>query len=107
MSLPAGRLRNRVTIKSKTATQNSYGEEVIVWVTLATVWAAVEPMRGQEYLESRRLQAEVDYRVRLRYRSGLAPTMRVYYDNRTLEVVSVLNVNENHRETHLMCKELL
>lgn len=103
----AGQLRHRVTIQQFTQTQNEYGEIVEGWTTFATVWAAVEPLRGREFWDAQQLNAEVTARIRLRYLSGVGPTMRVVYDGRTFEVDSVIDVDERHRELQLMCKEVV
>lgn len=103
----AGLLRERVTLKSKTVTQNSYGEEVITWVTLATVWAGVEPLAGREYLEGQSLDVEITTRIRIRYRTGIVPEMLVVHDTHNYNVRSVINSFERKRELVLMCTEVL
>jgi len=103
----AGRLRQRVTIQEKVVTRNAYGEEVITWADVATVWGSVEPLRGDEFLEFARAGAEVSTRIVLRYRSGIVPEMRVSYDGHTYDVLSVINVEERDKELQLMCRELV
>ena len=97
----------QIVIQSKIITRGTFGEELVTWGTFATDWASPEPLRGQEFLEARRLQANLDIRFRLRYRSGIKPAMRILYDGRTFEIVSVIHVSENHRELQLMCVELI
>ena len=46
----AGELRHRIDIKVPTTTRDSVGSEVVSWTTLRTVWAAIWPLRGKEYL---------------------------------------------------------
>lgn len=55
--------RKSVTIEQE------YGTEVITWVTLHSVWAAVEPLSGREYIISQSAQSEVTTRIRMRYLS--------------------------------------
>jgi SPP1 family predicted phage head-tail adaptor len=101
----AGQLRQRVTIEQKTATQDANGEETITWATWATVYAAVEPLRGEEYLAARTQQASVDTRIRLRYRDGVTTdTMRAVHDSNVYDIEAVLHIQERNRETHLMCR---
>lgn len=102
----AGRLRHRVTIQSVTTNTDSYGQPIESWSTFAEVWAAVEPLTGREYFQAQQLQAEVTYRVRIRYLTGVLPTMRVLHDSRTFEVQAVINLDERNRELHLMCREV-
>jgi SPP1 family predicted phage head-tail adaptor len=102
-----GDLRQRLTIQRKVPTQSSSGEEDPNWSTLATVWGSAEPLRGQEYLEANRLQADLDIRFRIRYRDGISPNMRVKHGDRYYNIVSVIHVKEQRREIQLMCKELI
>jgi SPP1 family predicted phage head-tail adaptor len=103
--MEAGRLRQRVTIQQKSVTRNSYEEEIVTWTDVAEVWAEVAPLVGREYLEARQTQADVSHKVRMRYRSGILEEMRVYFESRALEVVSVINVRELGKELVLMCRE--
>lgn len=105
----AGILNKRIVIqqKSKAGTRGASGEELPLWTDLANVWAAAEPLRGQEYLEAMRLQADLDIRFRIRYHEGVRPAMRVFFDGRYFNIVSVIHVKESQREMQLMCKELI
>jgi SPP1 family predicted phage head-tail adaptor len=103
----AGRLRHRITIQEKSVSRNTYGEEQISWVDVATVWGAVEPLRGDEFIESARAGAEVTTRIVIRYRSGIQPEMRVVYGSHVYDVVAVIDVDGRGRELQLMCREVL
>ena len=104
--MQAGTLRHRVTIQEKEITRDSYGGEQITWADVATVWAAVEPLAGREFMEGRRLDAELSTRIRIRYRSGLAPTQRVTWGDHTYDIQAVIDVDTRRREVYLMCREL-
>lgn len=104
--MQSGTLRHRVTLQSFTTSPDVYGEPIKTWADLATVWAAVEPLRGREYFQAQQTHAEVSYRVRIRHRADILPTMRVLHAGKTLEILSVINIDERNRELHLMCKEL-
>ncbi len=103
----AGQLRHRVTIQQKSVTQNGYGEEVITWQDVATVWAAIEPLQGREYLEGKQVQAEVTTRIRIRYRSGIQPEMRVTWGSHAYDVQAVIEPESRKKELVLMCREIL
>jgi SPP1 family predicted phage head-tail adaptor len=105
----AGILNKRIIIQANTSTRSASGEEDPIWSAVATIWASAEPLRGQEYLEANRLQADLDIRFRVRYSSAyvIKPSMRVAYNGRYFNIVSVINVKEKMDEVQLMCKELL
>jgi SPP1 family predicted phage head-tail adaptor len=108
MAMRAGKLRHRVTIQEdQGTTQDSLGQEIEDWQDVATVWAAVEPLQGREFLEAKQLQAEVTTRIRIRYRSGIEPEMRVVWGDHTYDVISVIETESRRREIELMCMEVL
>ena len=52
--MEAGKLRHRITIKRKLVTRDSFGEETVTLSAGDAVWASVEPMRGQEFIEAQK-----------------------------------------------------
>jgi len=104
--MQSGTLRHRITLQTFTTAPDSYGEPIKTWSDLATVWAAVEPLTGREYFQAQQTHAEVTYRVRIRYRADVVPTMRIAHAGKTLEILAAIDVGERRREMHLMCREL-
>jgi SPP1 family predicted phage head-tail adaptor len=104
--MKAGALRHRVTIQQLTITQGPSGDLVEAWTDVATVYGAVEPLSGREYWQAQQVAAETSIRVRIRYRPGMETTMRLSHDGRTLEILSIVDPEERHRELQLMCREL-
>ncbi len=89
-------------------TQNDFGEEVITWNDVATLWASIEPIRGREYIELRQAQADVTTRIRIRHYAGLTPSMRIEHSGRTFEIVAPpKNVAERDIQMELMCREAI
>lgn len=103
----AGSLRHRVTIQQATESQNGFGEPIKSWSNLATVWAAVEPLQGQEFLDGRQLEAAVDTRIRIRHRSGVTQRMRATWGSHVYDVQSVIVDATNRRQMLLMCREVV
>lgn len=103
----AGTLRHRVTIQQNTPTQDAFGEPIESWSTYATVWAAVEPLTGNERFVpvGAQVQATVSTRIRIRYRDGVTNQMRVLWGSRIYRIEAVLNLEERDREIHLLCEE--
>lgn len=101
-----GELRHRVTIQQPAENESSMGTVVEGWQPYATVWAAVEPLRGREYLQTLETHSELTARIRIRYLAGITPNMRVLYNNRIFNIVAVIDVDERHRELQLMCSEV-
>lgn len=99
--------RHRVTIQELRDGQDESGQPFHEWQDVATVWAAVEPLRGREYFEAHQVQAEVTTRIRIRYRPGIRPDMRVLYGGRVFNITAIIDPEERHRELQLMCREVV
>ena len=56
------------------------------------------PTTGREYEESQKIRAETTYKISTRYFRNITPAMRILYNNREFEIVSVLDLNERHEE---------
>lgn len=100
-----GNLRHRVKIESYTPARDSYGAEIENWISVATVWASVEPISGKEYFASKQINAEVTTTITMRYHVGISPAMRVIFKERIFEILSVINLEERNIALVLMCKE--
>lgn len=70
-----------------------------------SVAAFVSPMSGREYEESQKLRAETTYKISTRFFRGITPQMRILYENREFEIVSVLDLNERHTELQIVAAE--
>lgn len=103
----AGELRRPITIQQVAySADGAGGEGSPVWSTYTTTWAAVVPLSGTELAHAQQFDPRINFLVKIRYQSGVSPTMRVLAESQTLEIHVVLNVDERFRELHLMCEEL-
>lgn len=109
--MKAGDLRHYITIQAPTTTQNTYGEKSIIWTSNKKVWGAVWPLRGDDYLAARGLQASITHRIRIRYTTLMATTeispnnARISFDGRIFNLQSAINVDERSIYLDLMCGE--
>ena len=72
---------------------------------IAECRASVEPLSGRELFESQQVVADVTHRVRIRWREEITPELEINYQGRTLQIVSVIDPGERHRELELLCRE--
>src|SRR4030042_4845782 len=103
----SGDLKHQIIIQQPVKSKNAMGEWIETFETWATVWGAIEPASGATFYAARQLDSKVDGRIRIRYRTGIKPTMRILFGERVLSIVSVIQPKENHRELHLMYSEAL
>ena len=102
----AGKLRHRIVIQQNTTSQSGTGAHTDSWAALATVWAAIEPLRGREFMEAKGLYEEAAVRFRIRHRTDLNTEQRVSWDSRFFDITAVIPVNQNNREIWLMTREI-
>lgn len=107
MGLSIGTFRRRLKLQQTTETRDDYGALKNAWAEVAEVWAAIEPLRGDELLRAQQVTAEVTTRIRIRYRSGVTPKMRAQSETgtRTFDIRAVIDVRDEHKELELLCLE--
>jgi len=104
----SGLLRHRVTIQqlvSASPQQDAGGEPDESWSAVATVWGAVEPLRGRELFAAQQVSSEVTGLIRIRYRAGVTPKMRCVFGTRNYDILAVVDPLERHREMQLLVRE--
>lgn len=101
----AGALRQRITIQQAIESQDSSGSVTKVWTTFATIWAAYEPQTGSESFKEDQEQAVMGVRFRTRFKAGITPKMRVSFDGRVFDILSLVDVNGRSKQLHIMTRE--
>lgn len=101
-----GEMRHRISLQDKTITKQE-GIAKESWTTGAAVWASIADISGKEFFQAAAVQSEVTTRIRIRFRAGITPAMRVLYGSRVFAILSVIDKDERHREIELMCKEVI
>lgn len=95
--MTAGQLRERITIQQAVETPDGGGGSSVVWTDLATLWAEVRPLSGRERLQAQQIEASVDYRVTIRYRSDVDAGMRVVWGALTMNIRAVYNEDRKRK----------
>jgi SPP1 family predicted phage head-tail adaptor len=104
--MDSSRLKRRVTIQAPSVTQDAYGQPVVGFVTLATVWAAVEPLTGRQLFAAKQALSEISVKVTIRYRTDVTTAMSVVYLTHTYQIDAVIDFEARHESLELMCTEL-
>jgi len=102
----AHRLRHRITIERKTAGEDTWGQPVETWETVAIAPAEVWPLSGREFVAAQAEQAGVTTRITIRYQAGIEPAMRITHDGKTYNIRAVLPDPTARRHITLMCESL-
>lgn len=101
--MKTGSLDQRVTVERLEEGQDEIGQPISTWVGLFTVWAAVEPQAGREFVAAGAQQSELTTKIRLRYRPGITSADRVNHEGTLYGINSVIDYRSAGRELVLMC----
>jgi SPP1 family predicted phage head-tail adaptor len=85
-----GWLRQRVAVQSAAGTPDEAGGETIVWDSLTTLWARIEPTGARETIVAGHLSGVVTHDVTLRWRDDIAGGMRIALSMTGADLVRVL-----------------
>jgi len=104
--MDASRLNRRVTIQYPSTTHDAYGQPVVGFVTLATVWAAVEPLSGARLFAAKQAQSEITLKITIRYLATVEEDMQVVYGPHTYIILYLIDPEMEHVSLELMCSEV-
>lgn len=89
--MQAGRLNRRITLQSPTADMNSWGEPLPSgWQEVTKLWANVRELNGVEAIKSGAETSTVKASIRIRWRDGVTPGMRVLDGASVYDIAAVL-----------------
>ncbi len=106
MSAP-GKLRCRITLQQAARTGDGGGGASLDWLQIATLWARIEPQKGNERVRYEGIESIITHKITLHYRPGITTGMRFIYAGRVFNILSVLNENEQNRRTICHCEEII
>ena len=105
MRLRAGRLRHRLTLQYKVETRTSTGDVAWTWTTDSTVWGAIEPLIGREFVAASQTQNELPVKILIRYHASIADTWRIVNDNLAYSILAVMNTDSRDHTMEVMCSQ--
>jgi len=106
-------LCHRLTLQYKAETRSSSGAVLTTWTTDSTVWGAIEPLSGSEYLSASQTQNETDVRIFMRYHATIDKTWRIRWtDERSspgtkvyYSIKSIIDHDNRHQWLTVMCSQ--
>jgi SPP1 family predicted phage head-tail adaptor len=102
-----GTLNLRITIQSKTITQDTELNAIETWADFKTLWASAIPKTGREYYKLATVNSEIIEVFKVRYISGINPHQRVKFNSKYFEIIDVLNDGEQNKELLITCKAVV
>lgn len=104
MTLKAGTLNRRIAIERLVPGQDEIGEPVMVWETVATVWANVRYLNGVETVRSDMPISVAKASIRIRRRSDVVAAMRARLGETVFDIKAVLPDEEYRDHLDLACE---
>lgn len=101
-----GKLNKYMSLQSGTNTQDTTGEVTTTYAHYAYVWGSLRAMSGSEAASAKQINEQVTYRAEIRYSPLVKSEDRIVWNERTFEIVTVMNWDENNEYQVLMLKEL-
>jgi SPP1 family predicted phage head-tail adaptor len=101
-----GQFNRRITIQSNVETKDDLGQIENSWQDSHLVWAMIKTVQGREYFEAASTQNENTVRFVIRYVKGINPHMRILYNDRVFEILSVINDDERNKTLTILTKEV-
>jgi SPP1 family predicted phage head-tail adaptor len=104
--MKAGVLRHKVSIQNPSESTDTQGGAEFTWTTVATAWAAVEPLSSREQYWQSQLQTLGTHKVTLRYTALVTSRSRILFGARVFEITNITNTEERNEELTLICVEV-
>lgn len=89
--MKAGSLDTLVSIQQQSSTQDDAGQPVIAWTEVTQVWADVKTLSGLATIKADAHASTCKASVRIRYRNGIQPGMRVVHGATVYDIKAVLH----------------
>lgn len=102
----ASDLSTRIEVLRRERTTDESGATVHQWQAHWKLWANVRHTSGAEYIRSGLTAASIKASVRIRFKAGITPDMRVRAGGRLYRIEAVLPDLQRHEYIDLICESL-
>lgn len=102
--MKAGTLDKLVSIQQQSSTQDDAGQPVITWTEVTQAWADVKTLSGLATIRADAHASTFKASVRIRYRDGIQPGMRVVHGATVYEIKAVPPDSGRREFMDLVCE---
>ncbi len=96
--------RNRIMIQQLAGTQDAAGQPIEDWVDLIPLWADIRYRKGVEAIKADAPTSIAFASIRVRYRTGLAASMRVVHGADVYDIKALLPDVAKKEYIDLVCE---
>lgn len=104
MPAAAGKFDQRVTLKSRTGSNDAHGQKTLSWATVATVWAQRITQRSAEAFQAAQMGNDDLLELHIRHRADVQTTWRLELGGVGYDIVSVSDYGGRKDRTRLLCR---
>lgn len=101
--MQSGKLRHRIAVQAVVRTADGIGGFTEAWTTSVTLWAEVRAVSGNEYIQSGREESERQFRMWVRFNSGITTANRISWRGLILDILHVAETNKRN-EMEILCE---
>lgn len=101
----ASRLRQRIIVEQAVETADGAGGVQVVWEEFTTMWAEILPAKSREELFAGQLAKSATHKITVRHNPEITTKMRVNFDGRLFNIISILNVQERGEMLEILAEE--
>lgn len=100
----ASRMKHQLVLQQLNTSSDGIGGTTRAWSDVATLWAEITPISGSEKFNYNQQTSKQRFRIKLRYRSDITTSMRLYDSagSRAFNIRSVINVEEQDHTTEVL-----
>lgn len=102
--MKAGTLTQLVSIQQQSTTQDGTGQPVQTWSEVTKAWANVQTLSGLATIKADAHASTFRASIRIRYRSGILPGMRVVHGSAVYEIKAVPPDSGRREFIDLVCE---
>lgn len=101
-----GQLRHRIELQSYTDQPDGAGGFVRSWLTIAQIFASVEPVSTSRQIIAGTPQMSGIYQIIIRYRDDVQMDQRFVLEGRLFRIRSVMDIDTSKRFLSCRCEEV-
>lgn len=102
----ARNLKHKITFQNKTKQKNSFNEELEVYEDVSTVRASIETFSSKETFFTNKITEVANVKFRVRYLSEISTDTIILYNNKTYDIVEIIDPYERRKELIIAAKEI-
>ena len=87
--MQAGKLDRQIVLKSYAETKDDFGGISETYADVATVWADVIDLRGNQFFAAQQVNSNITTKFRIRYRSDIDAKWRIGFKGKEYDIIGV------------------